>query len=166
MQFPRPQLHLAANPVTPSTILRIARPQNYPPTRALVLWAALSALLCEPCAKAEQLQPRKYEDVDTYSIRQGRVPIGKWIEKKGHAWFSDREARFNDAQMAAAAPIPVDVSELDTGLLRRLRAECPSIPRNTLGGGCEVMVRGQIGMVDSTHGIHATEIEIRAKGAR
>jgi hypothetical protein len=115
---------------------------------------------------AEQPKPRTYKQVDTYSIGRGNVPIGEWIEVKGHAWFTEQGGRFNRAWASAAYPISVDVSRLETELVRRLSAECPSMPASRLAGGCEVVLRGQIGMVGDRHGIVATEVEIRAKGAR
>jgi hypothetical protein len=146
--------------------IAVARPRSHPSRPTLVFGAVLSVLLCDARAMAEQPEPRTYKHVDTYSIGQGYVPIGEWIEVKGHAWFTEQGGRFNLTWASAAYPISVDVSRLETELVRRLSAECPSIRGSLLGGGCEVVMRGQIGMVGDRHGIVATEVEIRAKGAR
>lgn len=143
-----------------------ARPQSRLARPALVLGAVLCVLLCDTRAMAEQSAPRTYKRVDTYSISSGRVPIGEWIETKGHAWFAEQGGRFNFNQVSAAYPISIDVSRLEIELVRRLSAECPSKPESRLAGGCEAVIRGQIGMVGDRRGIFATEVEIRAKGPK
>jgi hypothetical protein len=123
-------------------------------------FAFVLALAAGPALHAQQ---PAYKQVSSGEIIQGYVPDGEWVETNGHFWLSPGGIFLNFNLPSAMVPLRIDVANVSPDSVSRLKAEC-SAPRQ-FDGGCNAVVRGQVGMVGNRKGIMAREIEILPKRA-
>ncbi len=87
------------------------------------------------------LEPPYYRPVSSGELLDGRVRDGDSIEVAGHAWLTEKGMFFNASEMSARGSMEVDVANVSSATVGRLKADCSAPGR--FGGGCRVTLRGQ-----------------------
>jgi hypothetical protein len=119
---------------------------------------AVLVFLLTSFASEPKAQPQIYRPVSSADLLGGYIPNGEWIEATGHAWFSDKGVFFNFNQPSARVPIRIDVANVDSENIRRLKSECGS--PDQFSGGCRVTMRGQTGLLGDRQGVVARDVQV------
>ncbi len=119
--------------------------------------AALACGLALAAGSALRAQELVYQQIGANSAK--RLAEGLWVETSGHTWLTPGGGVFvTHNQPSAMVPTRIDVTNVAADSVGRLKAGCSALTQ--FEGGCNAIVRGQIGMVGNQKGIIAREIEV------
>ena len=118
--------------------------------------AALTLLLALTAGPVLQAQERVYKRISSNEART--IAEGEWVKTRGHTWLSPQGVLLNFNLPSAMVPTRIDVTKVSPESVSRLKAECSA--QRQFDGGCNAIVRGQVGMIGDEKGIIATDIQI------